>query len=193
MDQSHYLHSKWALRLRHVYVTWKLCFSFNFTPVYKNSYGPSYLGFLRVLDGQSGRQFLEIQEFLLEGSRCWLWLVGVGSVRIFWLYITVTSQWVGWRLKSPAPRLFTQPFIQTQIKESIDAPRHWLCAGNSPMTGEFSAQMASNAELFFIWWRHHDMNYTRGWVMFYLTVVILKSTMDPFDLFTNSIQGHYYI
>ena len=31
-----------------------------------------------------------------------------------------------------------------------------LCAGNSPMTGEFPAQMASNAENVSIWWRHHD-------------------------------------
>ena len=31
-----------------------------------------------------------------------------------------------------------------------------LCAGNSPGTGEFPAQMASNAEKVFIWWRHHD-------------------------------------
>ena len=31
-----------------------------------------------------------------------------------------------------------------------------LCAGNSPWTGEFSAQMASNAENVTIWWRHHD-------------------------------------
>ena len=30
-----------------------------------------------------------------------------------------------------------------------------LCAGNSPGTGEFSAQMASNAEIVSIWWRHH--------------------------------------
>ena len=30
-----------------------------------------------------------------------------------------------------------------------------LCAGNSPGTGEFLAQMASNAENFSIWWRHH--------------------------------------
>ena len=30
-----------------------------------------------------------------------------------------------------------------------------LCAGNSPGTGEFSAQMASNAENVPIWWRHH--------------------------------------
>ena len=34
-----------------------------------------------------------------------------------------------------------------------------LCAGNSPGTGEFPAQMASNAENVSIWWRHHDW----GW------------------------------
>ena len=28
-------------------------------------------------------------------------------------------------------------------------------AGNSPGTGEFPAQMASNAENVSIWWRHH--------------------------------------
>ena len=32
-----------------------------------------------------------------------------------------------------------------------------LCAGNSPGTGEFPAQMASNAENVSIWWRHHDV------------------------------------
>ena len=31
-----------------------------------------------------------------------------------------------------------------------------LCVGNSPVTGEFSAQRASNAENVSIWWRHHD-------------------------------------
>ena len=30
-----------------------------------------------------------------------------------------------------------------------------LCAGNSPETGEFPAQIASNAENVSIWWRHH--------------------------------------
>ena len=35
-------------------------------------------------------------------------------------------------LKSPASPLFTQSFIQTQIKENIKAPRHW------PLCGEFT-------------------------------------------------------
>ena len=30
-----------------------------------------------------------------------------------------------------------------------------FCAGNSPVTDEFPAQMASNAENVSIWWRHH--------------------------------------
>ena len=52
--------------------------------------------------------------------------------------------------------IFTQPFIQAQIKENIKAPRHW------PLCGEFTgdwwipALMASNAENVSILWRHHD-------------------------------------
>ena len=34
-----------------------------------------------------------------------------------------------------------------------------LCAGNSPLAGEFSAQMASDAENASIWWRHHVVAY----------------------------------
>ena len=34
-----------------------------------------------------------------------------------------------------------------------------LCAGNSPGTGEFPAQMASNAENVSIWWRHHELKW----------------------------------
>ena len=32
-----------------------------------------------------------------------------------------------------------------------------LCEGNSPGTGEFPAQMASDAENVSIWWRHHEI------------------------------------
>ena len=33
-----------------------------------------------------------------------------------------------------------------------------LCAGNSPVTGEFPAQRASNAENVSIWWHHHGLS-----------------------------------
>ena len=60
-----------------------------------------------------------------------------------------------WRLKLPAYRLFSQPFIQAQTIENIKAPRHW------PLWGEFTgyrwipAQKANNAENVSIWWRQH--------------------------------------
>ena len=64
---------------------------------------------------------------------------------------------VRWRLKSPASRLFTQPFIQVQIKKKSKLRVTDPCAGNSLLTGEFPAQMASNAENISIWWRHHEL------------------------------------
>ena len=48
-----------------------------------------------------------------------------------WLSITITSYWALWRLKSPASLLFTQPFVQPQIKENIKALRHWPLWGES--------------------------------------------------------------
>ena len=46
--------------------------------------------------------------------------------------------------------------IQAQIKENITKLRvTGLCVGNAPVTGEFPAQMANNAENVSIWWHHH--------------------------------------
>ena len=61
--------------------------------------------------------------------------------------------------KSPASRLFIQSFVHAQIKENIKAPRHWPLWGELPVTGEFPAQRASNAENVSIWWRHNKVRY----------------------------------
>ena len=53
-----------------------------------------------------------------------------------------------WRIKSTASSLFTQPFIQAQIKGNIKAPRHW------PLCGEFTG----DTEKVSIWWRHHEIS-----------------------------------
>ena len=45
--------------------------------------------------------------------------------------------------------------FRRRSKKNIKAPRHWPLCGNSPMTGEFPAHRASNAENVSIWWRHH--------------------------------------
>ena len=40
----------------------------------------------------------------------------------------------------------------------VDKKNTAVCAGNSPVTGEFPAQMASNTENVSIWWRHYALN-----------------------------------
>ena len=56
-------------------------------------------------------------------------------------------------------QLFTQPFIQAQIKSKktsklrVTSP----CLGNSPVTSEFLAQMARNTENVTIWRRRRDI------------------------------------
>ena len=52
-------------------------------------------------------------------------------------WLCITSQWVRWRLKSPASRLFAQLFVQAQITEIIIAG---LCEGEPPVTGGFPSQ-----------------------------------------------------
>ena len=50
------------------------------------------------------------------------------------------------RRKALEPHMMAPYVVQTQIKENIEAPRHWPFVGKSPVTGEFPAQRASNAE-----------------------------------------------
>ena len=51
-----------------------------------------------------------------------------------------------------------------QIKHHSSASLAFV-AGNSPGTGEFPTQMASNAENVSIWWRHHDCGWGGGGVI----------------------------
>ena len=64
-------------------------------------------------------------------------------------YIIMTSYWGPWRLKSPAFWLFTQPFVQAEIKENTKAPRHGPLWGE--FTCEFPAQRTGKAENVSIW------------------------------------------
>ena len=62
------------------------------------------------------------------------WFTAMGDYNLNnWSPITVTSLWTRWCLYSPASRLFTQPYVQAQIKENIKAPRHW------PLWREFTS------------------------------------------------------
>ena len=54
-----------------------------------------------------------------------------------------------------------------------------FCEGNSPVTGEFPAQRASNAEKVSIWWRHHV-----------LAVFCYRNILPIFPMFTSLALSH---
>ena len=82
--------------------------------------------------------------------------------------ITMTSWWAPWRLKSPALRLFTQPFIQAQSKENTKASRHLSLCGEftgyrwihrSPVNSLHKWPVTRKKVS--IWWRHHEVIHSR--------------------------------
>ena len=65
-----------------------------------------------------------------------------------------------------------------------------LCAGNSPGTGEFPAQMASNEKNVSIWWRHRDVHSVRPGFRLYKALLLgycqEKTTVMPLYLYHRS-------
>ena len=63
-----------------------------------------------------------------------------------------------------ASQITSLTIIYSTVYSGADQRKHQklrvagLCAGNSPVTGEFPAQMASNAEKVSIWCHHHVLS-----------------------------------
>ena len=85
--------------------------------------------------------------------------------------------------------MFTQSFIQAQIKGNIKAPHHW------PLWGEFPAQRASDAKNVSIWWRHHVPSYKhpRGAFQNPTRRLIVESSTKPLKLEQDSHLFAYNI
>ena len=84
------------------------------------------------------------------------WLIMVTGVQIY------TQHTLRWRHNGRDSVSNHQPhhcllnrLFRRRSKKTSKLRVTGLCAGNSPVTGEFPAQMASNAENVSIWWRHH--------------------------------------
>ena len=93
---------------------------------------------------------LEFRGDHLESSQIALTGYLVGMLTLHWRY----NEYVGVSNHQPHHCLLDRLFIHRSKKTSKIRVTS-LCAGNSPGTGEFPAQMASNAENFSLWWRHH--------------------------------------
>ena len=66
------------------------------------------------------------------------------------IIITMTSKWARWRLKSPASRLFIQPYNQAHIKKHQSSASLAFVRGIHRWPGNGS-----------FWWRHNDINLFR--------------------------------
>ena len=66
-------------------------------------------------------------------------------------------------MNTMASQITSLTIVYSIVYSGVDQIKHQnsalltLCAGNSPVTGEFPAQRASNTENASIWWRHHEL------------------------------------
>ena len=66
-----------------------------------------------------------------------------------------------------------------------------LCAGNSPETGEFPAQMASNAANVSIWWRHHVIKDPNSTIPLVLGQYLIRTVVLISLILSASITGSF--
>ena len=95
----------------------------------------------------------------------WLFVPDLGNISVRMLFIIFKRMYMCVS-SVPLSDIFSSWLVSSAgIEKSSVSSAHgvlWadvtgLCAGNSPVTGEFPAQRASDAENVFIWWRHNDM------------------------------------
>ena len=67
-----------------------------------------------------------------------------------------------------------------------------LCAGNSPETGEFPTQMASNAENVSIWWRHHEYTHSVLQELSTRVVFVVAWFLSMYVIVTSPALGQSY-
>ena len=100
-----------------------------------------------------------LTQFPNQGFNLLAWTSLVSNIHS-WLRIILTLQWHhngcdGASNHQPRHCLLNRLFGRRSKKIS-KLRLTGLCAGNSPVTGEYPAQMASNADNVSIWWRHHQ-------------------------------------
>ena len=84
-----------------------------------------------------------------------MWFITLFQVQCIWSY----TQWFHYNdviMSLMASQITSLTIVYSIVYSKLRTIG--LCAGNSPVTGEFPAQMNSNAENISIWWRHHVRN-----------------------------------
>ena len=115
------------------------------------------------------------------------------------LTITVNKVYISWQWRhnghdgvsndQPDDCLCSRLFRRIS-KETSKLRVTGICAGNSPVTGEFPAQRTSDAENVSIWWRHHVVGKSKcGWKMNELEITSWWKKQNKLLLYAN-IYGH---
>ena len=101
----------------------------------------------------------DITKFILPRQQA---IIGINLGLVYWRIYSTSVSSLRWRHNGCDSVSNHQPhhcllnrLFRRRSKKTSKLRVTGLCAGNSPGTGELSAQMASNAENVSIWWRHH--------------------------------------
>ena len=119
------------------------------------------------------------QNFALPVTKGWRWEKRLHVMTPSWgtlkFVINECNHYNDVTMGSMASQITNLTIVYSSVYSGADQRKHQsstgLCAGNSPGTGEFPAQMASDAENVSIWWRHHDHDK--------LLLPVLRNTMYP--------------
>ena len=74
-------------------------------------------------------------------------------------------------MSAMASHITSIEIVYSNVYSNIKAPSHWPLCGDSPGTGEFPAQKASDAENVSIWWRHHEYHWWQSCIHLELCVL----------------------
>ena len=89
--------------------------------------------------------------------RCWQFFMPQSRTH----YNDVTMSALAFQITS-LTIVYSTVYSRRRSKKTSKLRVTGLCVGNSPVTGEFPAQRASNAENVSIWWRHHVLDFARS-------------------------------
>ena len=115
----------------------------------------------------------QFQMYFRVLSSCWKHTASTQSCISYWKCTGMTGgthMALPWRYNGRDCDSNHQPYdcllnrlLRRRSKKTSKLRVTGLCEGNSPVTGQFPAQMANNAESVSIWWRHHEWHKYKGW------------------------------
>ena len=96
-----------------------------------------------------------------------------------------------------ASQIISLTIVYSIVYSGADERKHQSYAslafvrGNSPVAGEFPAQMASKAENDFIWWRHHDKRKCYLYIDHHNSVILNTYLQPAQTLVANQFVSPY--